>query len=121
VSRSSPPISPRTIVLSMHRRRQMVFHRRRGSAWVRCIRQHVQQRPRGVRTAALSGQGVTLLPEILAAADLAACRLVRLLRGYSVQQAPVYSVFPFRRGMSEKVRSFVDFAIERFGALRRMT
>jgi hypothetical protein len=38
-----------------------------------------------------------------------------------VQQAAVYSVFPFRRGMSEKVRSFVDFAIERFGALRRMT
>jgi hypothetical protein len=71
-----------------------------------------------LRTAALSSQGLTLLPDISAAADLAAGRLVRVLRGYSVEQAAVYAVFPSGRQISQKVRSFVDFAVGWFGALQ---
>jgi DNA-binding transcriptional LysR family regulator len=74
--------------------------------------------PEVLRTAAISGQGLTLLPDISAAADLAAGRLVRVLRGYSVEQAAVYAVFPSGRQIPQKVRSFVDFAVGRFSALR---
>jgi DNA-binding transcriptional LysR family regulator len=41
--------------------------------------------------------------------DLTSGRLVRLLPGYRMGQIALYLVYPSRRFLSVKVRSFVDF------------
>jgi DNA-binding transcriptional LysR family regulator len=74
--------------------------------------------PQAVRTAALAGQGLALLPEVMVAADLRLGRLVRVLRDCPVDQATVRAIFPSRRQLSLKVRTFLDFMAEQFGSAR---
>jgi hypothetical protein len=71
--------------------------------------------PHVLRTAALSGQGLILLPDAMVSEDLQTGRLVRVLNGYSVQQAIIRAVYPSRRQLCLKVRTFVDFAAAAFG------
>jgi DNA-binding transcriptional LysR family regulator len=40
--------------------------------------------------------------------------LVRLLSEYALPQRPIAAVYPSRRHLSAKVRTFVDFLAERF-------
>lgn len=68
-----------------------------------------------LRKAALSGLGIIMQPEILLADDIAAGRLVPLLRDYDLPpKAMNLLTFPNRRPTA-KIRAFVDFAMERFG------
>jgi DNA-binding transcriptional LysR family regulator len=71
--------------------------------------------PHVLRTAALSGQGLILLPDAMVSEDLQTGRLVRVLNEYSVQQAIIRAVYPSRRQLCLKVRTFVDFAAVAFG------
>ncbi len=66
--------------------------------------------------AAVEGIGIAMEPDFIAAPDLAAGRLVRVLPGYVVPPAGIYAVYPSRRHLSAKVRAFIDFLAERFGA-----
>ena len=68
-----------------------------------------------LRTAALHGQGLVLLPTFLVGDDLKTGRLVPLLSGYAPAEAAIRAMYPHSRHLSAKVRIFIDFLIDRFG------
>ncbi|MBB1628128.1 LysR family transcriptional regulator [Achromobacter sp. UMC71] len=68
-----------------------------------------------LRTAALAGHGVILQPEFLVGDDVRAGRLVALLQDYGHSPISMYAVYPHRRFLSPKVRSFVEHLEARFG------
>lgn len=59
--------------------------------------------------AALEGLGIAILPEIMIERDLAAGRLERVLPGIAELRAKIYAVYPSRKFLSAKVRTFIDF------------
>ena len=61
-----------------------------------------------LRTAALEGAGIVLLPTFIVAADLAAGRLVEVLGDYRFGTLGIHAVYPHRRHLSHKVRALVD-------------
>jgi DNA-binding transcriptional LysR family regulator len=68
-----------------------------------------------LRMAALSGLGIIMQPEILVKDDIKAGRLVALLSAFSPRPKAMH-VLTFRHHRTTpKVRSFVDFILERFG------
>lgn len=67
-----------------------------------------------LRQCALAGMGIVLRPSFALRDDLAAGRLVRLLPQHHLGQLSVVMVYPSRRLLSAKVRSFVDFMTQRF-------
>jgi DNA-binding transcriptional LysR family regulator len=69
-----------------------------------------------LRMGALHGLGIVLQPAILLEADVAAGRLVRVLADYDLPSRPMQIVFLPDRYRSPKLRSFIDFVVERFGA-----
>ncbi|WP_282608825.1 LysR family transcriptional regulator [Pelagibius sp. Alg239-R121] len=71
-----------------------------------------------LREAVIGGCGIGRLPTFIAGPDIAAGRLVRLLEEYPMPSQIFYAVFPERRHLPAKVRVFVDYAVERFGAER---
>jgi DNA-binding transcriptional LysR family regulator len=69
-----------------------------------------------IRTAALAGHGLIMQPDFIIGADLAAGRLVPVLPEYNVPSIGLYAVYPHRRFLSAKVRSFVEHLEQRFKA-----
>ena len=65
--------------------------------------------------AATEGYGVTLGPESVLGAEIAAGRLVRVLPDYEGPARPMHVVYPAGRRPTVKVRSFVDAVIAEFG------
>lgn len=63
--------------------------------------------------AALSGQGIALLPETVARAALEKGHLERVLPQWRLPQGILHVVFPSRRGVLPAVRAFIDFLAER--------
>lgn len=63
---------------------------------------------------AVAGVGVTLEPDFIVADDVRAGRLVPLLPGYMAPAIGINAVYPSRRHLSAKVRSFIDFLAQRF-------
>ena len=68
-----------------------------------------------LRTASLAGHGVILQPEFLVGDDIRAGRLVTLLDDYAHTPISMYAIYPHRRFLSPKVRSFVEHLEARFG------
>lgn len=68
-----------------------------------------------LRIAALSGFGIIMQPEALLADDLADGRLVRLLPEHEPPAAPMHLIYMPDRRLTPKLRSIIDFTIERFG------
>ncbi|QDQ28965.1 LysR family transcriptional regulator [Chitinimonas arctica] len=68
-----------------------------------------------LRVAALHGLGIVLQPAILMEADIQAGHLVQLLPSYELPSRPMHIVYLPDRYRSPKLRSFVDFMVERFG------
>ena len=66
------------------------------------------------RDAILLGLGIAQMPVFHIADDLAAGRLVRILKDYPVPPAPVSILYPRSRQLSPRVRLFIDWAVERF-------
>lgn len=69
-----------------------------------------------LRTASLAGHGIILQPEFLVGDDVRAGRLVALLPDYAHTPISMYAIYPHRRFLSPKVRSFVEHLEDRFGA-----
>ena len=67
-----------------------------------------------LRQCALAGMGIMIRPSFALGDDLAAGRLVRLLPQHELGQLSVVLVYPSRRLLSAKVRSFVDFMAQQF-------
>jgi DNA-binding transcriptional LysR family regulator len=66
-----------------------------------------------LRVAALQGAGVVLQPELLLADDLAAGRLVPLLKAHAPRARPLQLVYQRQSAATPKLRSFIDFIIGR--------
>lgn len=67
-----------------------------------------------LRHCALAGMGIMIRPSFALGDDLAAGRLVRLLPDHHLGRLTVVMVYPSRRLLSAKVRSFVDFMAAQF-------
>jgi len=67
----------------------------------------------GLRAAALAGLGICLLPTVNISEDLAAGHLVRLLPDYRTTEVVLQAVYPPGRHVPVKVRTFIDFLVER--------
>jgi DNA-binding transcriptional LysR family regulator len=68
-----------------------------------------------LRSAALSGLGIALLPTFIVGADLRDGNLRQLLADYCPPPISINAVFPSRRFLSARVRSFVDFLAAYYG------
>ncbi|HET7594883.1 MAG TPA: LysR family transcriptional regulator [Stellaceae bacterium] len=67
----------------------------------------------GMRAAALAGLGICLMPAMSIGPDVTAGRLVRLLPEFRTTEAIIQAVYPASRHLSLKVRTFLDFLVER--------
>jgi DNA-binding transcriptional LysR family regulator len=67
-----------------------------------------------LRDFALSGMGIAMRPSFSLGDDLRKGKLQRVLAGHQMGQVEVLMVYPSRRLLSAKVRSFVDFITARF-------
>ncbi|NML61998.1 LysR family transcriptional regulator [Massilia sp. RP-1-19] len=67
-----------------------------------------------LREAALAGMGVAIRSSFAIEDDLTSGRLVQLLKGRHLGQTSVMIVYPSRRLMSWKTRTFIDFMAARF-------
>ena len=65
-----------------------------------------------MRSVALRGIGLCMLPVFICGRDLAAGRLVSVLEHEIQDAGGVYAVYPHSRNLSAKVRAFVDHAAE---------
>ncbi len=65
---------------------------------------------------AVAGLGVTNEPDFIVNPEIRAGRLVRVLEGFVAPTTNVAAVYPSRRLLSTKVRTFVDFLAQRFAA-----
>ncbi|HEX8739254.1 MAG TPA: LysR family transcriptional regulator [Casimicrobiaceae bacterium] len=63
---------------------------------------------------AISGAGIAYEPDFIVAPAVRAGRLVPLLRGYAPPSIGIHAMYPSRRHLSAKVRTFVDFLVARF-------
>jgi DNA-binding transcriptional LysR family regulator len=64
---------------------------------------------------ALSGHGIIILPTFIVWDSLAKGDLVPILESYSLATMNAYAVYPTTRYLPRKVRSLIDFLVERFG------
>jgi DNA-binding transcriptional LysR family regulator len=64
-----------------------------------------------IRLAALGGAGIAFQPYFIVGADIEAGRLVRVLPEWQSPELGVYAVYPSRKHLSAKVRTFVDFLV----------
>ena len=71
-----------------------------------------------LRELLLAGSGIGYLPHWLAQDDLAAGRLVQLLPEWELHRVTLHAAYPNRRHLSAKVRSFIDFLVEKAAALQ---
>ena len=66
-----------------------------------------------VRQLTIGGLGIGFLPPILAHEDLASGRLVRLLPDWTTTSLAIYAVYPSRKNLAQKVRTFIDLLAEK--------
>jgi DNA-binding transcriptional LysR family regulator len=65
-----------------------------------------------LRTAALAGVGIVVQPTFIVGDDLRQGKLVPVLPRYCQPDLAAYAIYPTRRHLPAKVRSFVDFLAE---------
>ena len=58
--------------------------------------------------------GVVIEPDFIVSPEVRSGALVRILPEYALPLSPIAAVYPSRRHLSAKVRTFVDFLAERF-------
>lgn len=64
-----------------------------------------------IRLAALSGAGIIFQPRFIVDDDIASGRLEQVLPQWQSAELGVYAVYPSRKHLSAKVRTFVDFLV----------
>jgi DNA-binding transcriptional LysR family regulator len=67
-----------------------------------------------LRIAALSGLGLVIMPTYMVGQDICKGRLQPVLTEYVPAPLQIHAVYPHRKHLSAKVRTFVDFLHERF-------
>ena len=69
-----------------------------------------------LRLAAVNGAGLVFQPYFIVADDLRTGRLVQVLADYVSRELGIYAIYPSRKHLSAKVRTFVDFLVEKLAA-----
>lgn len=69
-------------------------------------------------TIAAEGVGIAFEPDFIVSPLIKAGKLTPILKHYQPSPFPIYAIYPSRRHLSAKVRSFVDFLVERFADKR---
>ncbi|MEW7849460.1 LysR family transcriptional regulator [Massilia aurea] len=64
-----------------------------------------------IRLAAVAGAGIAFQPHFIVGEDLAAGRLVQVLPDWRSAEMGIYAIYPSRKHLSAKVRTFVDFIV----------
>lgn len=85
-----------------------------GRMTVRVKTRHRANNGRMLAALAAEGLGIAYEPDFIVAPEMRSGRLVQLLPDYSTPESPIAAVYPSRRHLSAKVRSFVDFLAARF-------
>ncbi len=67
-----------------------------------------------IREAAISGLGIAIIPDFVAAPSIESGELVAILDDWVPGDAGIYAVYPHRRYLPAKVRVFVDFLAKWF-------
>jgi DNA-binding transcriptional LysR family regulator len=67
-----------------------------------------------MRDAAVAGLGIIRQPTFIAYEDIARGDLVPILTDYTSSPRNAYAIYPPTRHLSQRVRQFVDFLVERF-------
>ncbi|CAI8839920.1 LysR family transcriptional regulator [Methylocaldum szegediense] len=67
-----------------------------------------------LRMAAIAGLGLVLLPTYMVGQDIRKGRLMPVLTDYVPAPLEIHAVYPHRKHLSAKVRTFIDFLSERF-------
>ncbi|WP_233888006.1 LysR family transcriptional regulator [Paraburkholderia flagellata] len=104
-------------------------HPELGSHWTFCGHQGVMSVPisgrltvdsgEALMAAARAGMGLLLQPAELVEDDIAAGRLVEVLRDFPAPSRPLHILFAPDRRMTPKLRSFLDFFVKMFGSTER--
>ncbi len=68
-----------------------------------------------LKSAAISGLGITLLPTFIVGAEINTGSLQQVLYDYCPPEISVYALYPSRRYQTTKVRTFIDFLADYFG------
>lgn len=68
-----------------------------------------------LREALLAGSGIALVPTFVVGPDVREGRLRAVLPTFEIAPQTMYALYPSARHLSPKVRSFVDFLVERYG------
>lgn len=66
-----------------------------------------------LRTAAVKGLGIIMMPKELLRPDIEAGRLIELMKDHVPPPRPIHAVYPKERQLAPKLTSFVDFLVER--------
>jgi DNA-binding transcriptional LysR family regulator len=65
-----------------------------------------------LREAVRMGTGIAVLPFWLIEEDLLSGRLIRILPKWRARELPAHIVYPVQRRLPQRVRAFIDFAVE---------
>ncbi|WP_170991719.1 LysR family transcriptional regulator [Bradyrhizobium elkanii] len=79
-------------------------------AWSLCV-----NNAEVLRDVAVSGRGIALIPEFIAADALRKGGLKAILKDFWAPPLTLYAIYPPTRHLSVKVRLFIDFLVQRFG------
>ncbi len=96
---------------------ERVFTGRDGEVRVRPSNIAIANNTEMLRQFALLDMGIAILPSYLIGNDTARGKLVSLLRDYRLPQVEINVVYPSRRHLPAKVRTFIDHLVEQFNQL----
>lgn len=67
-----------------------------------------------IRDAAVEGRGIILVPTFIVYKEIERGALLPVLKDYTSPQINAYAIYPQTRHLSQRVRTFVDFLVNRF-------
>lgn len=70
-----------------------------------------------IRQAATSGLGVLRQPTFITYESIARGDIVPILQDYTIPHVNIYAIYPPTRHLSQRVRTFIDFLIDRFAGV----
>ncbi|MEO6919268.1 MAG: LysR family transcriptional regulator [Collimonas sp.] len=97
-----------------HLRHHWTFQSAEGTSVIPITSKVMSNNTELLRHCLLAGMGIALRSSYTLGDDMAAGRVVRVLQDFQINKVAVRLVYPSRRLLSAKVRSFVDFMMAQF-------